>query len=123
MRMCEQPKQLNCWRRVLPHGSITGTSNVTTDVLPIGHASGDVVEDRGTNMKATFGGKSRTSLLVCLAGLLLFIAPKARADEGDPPSRVARISYLDGNVAFQPSGTGDWAAPAKNRPLTVAAKF
>jgi len=82
-----------------------------------------VVEDRGTNMKATFGGKSRTSLLVCLAGLLLFIAPKARADEGDPPSRVARISYLDGNVSFQPSGTEDWAAAAKNRPVTVGDKL
>src|SRR5258708_3721104 len=74
-------------------------------------------------MKATFGGKSRTSLLVCLAGLLLFIAPKARADEGDPPSRVARISYLDGNVSFQPSGTEDWAAAAKNRPVTVGDKL
>src|SRR5258708_9438780 len=74
-------------------------------------------------MKATFGGKSRRSLLVCLAGLLLFIAPKARADEGDPPSRVARISYLDGNVSFQPSGTEDWAAAAKNRPVTVGDKL
>jgi hypothetical protein len=74
-------------------------------------------------MKATFAGKSRASLLVCLAGLLLFIAPKARADEGDPPSRVARISYLDGNVSFQPSGTEDWAAAAKNRPVTVGDKL
>src|SRR6202047_5115188 len=74
-------------------------------------------------MKATFGGQNRASLLVCLAGLLLFIAPKSRADEGDPPSRVARISYLDGNVSFQPSGTEDWAAAAKNRPVTVGDKL
>jgi hypothetical protein len=74
-------------------------------------------------MKATFGGKSRASLLVGLAVLLLFVAPKARADEGDPPSRVARISYLDGNVSFQPSGTEDWAAAAKNRPVTVGDKL
>jgi len=74
-------------------------------------------------MKATFAGKSRTVLLMCLSGLLLLIAPKARADEPDPPSRVARISYLDGNVSFQPTGTEDWAAAAKNRPVTVGDKL
>src|SRR5260370_23070996 len=74
-------------------------------------------------MKATFAGKSTPFLLMCLAGLFLFIAPKARADENDPPSRVARISYLDGNVSFQPSGTEDWAAAAKNRPVTVGDKL
>jgi hypothetical protein len=62
-------------------------------------------------------------VLMCLAGLLLFVAPKARADQGDPPSRVARISYLDGNVSFQPTGTEDWAAAAKNRPVTVGDKL
>src|SRR3979490_3332801 len=74
-------------------------------------------------MKATFAGKSRAVLLICSAGLLLFVAPKAQADEGDPPSRVARISYLDGNVSFQPTGTEDWAAAAKNRPVTVGDKL
>src|SRR6266403_5238868 len=76
-----------------------------------------------TNMKATFAGKSRAVLLMCLSGLLFLIAPKARADEGDPPSRVGRISYLDGNVSFQPTGTEDWAAAAKNRPVTVGDKL
>src|SRR5216683_236393 len=74
-------------------------------------------------MKATFAGKSRAVLLMSLSGLLLLIAPKARADEGDPPSRVARISYLDGNVSFQPTGTEDWAAAAKNRPVTIGDKL
>src|SRR3981189_390215 len=76
-----------------------------------------------TNMKATFAGKSRGVLLMSLSGLFLLIAPKARADEGDPPSRVARISYLDGNVSFQPTGTEDWATAAKNRPVTVGDKL
>src|SRR5712692_1725173 len=81
-------------------------------------------EDQGKDiMKSTFTGKGRTYLLMLLAGLLLFIAPKARADQGDPPSRVARISYLDGNVSFQPSGTEDWAAAAKNRPVTIGDKL
>src|SRR5258708_36846265 len=33
------------------------------------------------------------------------------------------MSYLDGNVSFQPSGTEDWAAAAKNRPVTVGDKM
>src|SRR5260370_4151235 len=73
-------------------------------------------------MKANFAGKSRAFLLMCLAGLLVLVAPKARADEGARPSGVARISFLDGNVSFQPSGTEDWAAAAKNRPVTVGDK-
>ena len=74
-------------------------------------------------MKSTFAGKCRAILLTGLTGLLLFAAPKARGDEGDPPSRVARISVLDGNVSFQPSGTEDWAAAARNRPVTVGDKL
>jgi len=74
-------------------------------------------------MKSKFTGKSRTYLLMLVTGSLLFIAPRARADEGDPPSRVARISFLDGNVSFQPSGTEDWAAAAKNRPVTIGDKL
>ena len=75
-------------------------------------------------MKATFAGKSKAYGLMLLTGLLILVAPQARADEeGDPPSRVARISYLDGNVSFQPSGTEDWSAAAKNRPVTVGDKL
>jgi len=74
-------------------------------------------------MKATFAGKSRALLLMSLTALFLFVAPKASADEGDPPSRVARISLLDGSVSFQPTGTEDWAAAAKNRPMTVGDKL
>jgi hypothetical protein len=71
-------------------------------------------------------GKSRLSLLLCLAGVLSFVAPKAYADDGDqadPPSRVARISYTDGSVSLQPGGSGDWAEAAKNRPVTIGDKI
>src|ERR1700747_1801963 len=104
-------------------GSIRPSSNVRTDApnRPRPRTAGD----RGNKMKAIFAGRSRATVLMCLAGLLLFVAPKARAaeDQGDPPSRVARISYLDGNVSFQPTGTEDWAAAAKNRPVTVGDKL
>ena len=37
----------------------------------------------------------------------------------DPPSRVARLSYLSGSVSFQPGGVDDWAAASLNYPLTT----
>jgi hypothetical protein len=69
--------------------------------------------------------KTRKALLSILTGLLvLFVGvSSARADEGDPPSRAARISYLEGTVSFQPGGEGDWGTAAKNRPVTVGDKI
>jgi hypothetical protein len=76
-------------------------------------------------MKTMFSGIRKLRLLLCLPGLLCFlsITPTARAEEGDPPSRVARISFLDGTVSLQPGGTGDWGAAARNRPVTVGDKI
>lgn len=36
----------------------------------------------------------------------------------DPPSRVARIGYVEGDVTVAPAGTEDWAEAVLNRPLT-----
>jgi FecR protein len=101
-------------------------------------------------LKTTFSGKVALSLLLSLIGLLCFSAPKARAgqsdqsppsdqanqpnqadtadqpasnDANDPPTRVARISYLDGSVSLQPGGAGDWGSAARNRPMTVGDKI
>jgi hypothetical protein len=41
----------------------------------------------------------------------------------DPPSRVARLSFFDGTVSFQPGGQGDWGAATRNRPVTVGDKI
>src|SRR5437660_5186927 len=72
----------------------------------------------------TFTGKSRLGLVLCLASLLSIAAPKARADEEkDPPTRVARISYVDGSVSLQPGGEGDWGSAARNRPITIGDKL
>ena len=35
----------------------------------------------------------------------------------DPPGRVARLSYIDGTVSFDPAGTQDWVEAQPNRPL------
>jgi hypothetical protein len=36
----------------------------------------------------------------------------------DPPSRVARLNYTDGNVTMQPAGLQDWTPAEINRPFT-----
>lgn len=58
------------------------------------------------------------------AGLLLasFAAgalAQSAADASDPPSRVARLSYLSGDVGFLPAGARDWSDANVNRPLTT----
>lgn len=76
--------------------------------------------------KTSMYGKGRLGLLLCLSGLLCITAPRARADEGDqgdPPTRVARISSTDGSVSIQPGGQGDWGAASLNRPMTVGDKI
>jgi FecR protein len=62
-----------------------------------------------------------TAPLTVLLGFSLFLsaADKAAADADDPPSRVARMSYAEGSVSFQPAGTEDWVAAPLNRPLTT----
>src|ERR1051325_2297408 len=41
----------------------------------------------------------------------------------DPPTRVARLSYADGSVSFQPGGQGDWGNVTRNRPVSVGDKI
>jgi hypothetical protein len=37
----------------------------------------------------------------------------------DPPSRAARLSYINGTVSFQPGGVDDWVPAEPNRPMTT----
>ena len=62
--------------------------------------------------------------LFSLALLLAIAIPqRALADDDDPPGRVARLAYVQGNVSFQPAGTDDWVAAVVNRPLTTGDKL
>jgi uncharacterized protein DUF6600/FecR-like protein len=81
-------------------------------------------ENRGFVMMTTrFSRKSKLALWLCVAGLLILVAPQARADEEkDPPTRVARVSVVDGSVSLQPGGQGDWGSAARNRPMTIGDK-
>jgi len=65
---------------------------------------------------------SRWSLLGGAALLLLLTfagTSAAVADEGDPPTRVARLAYVEGTVSLQPGGTDEWVDAPLNRPLTT----
>ncbi|MBV8205990.1 MAG: hypothetical protein JO041_04295 [Acidobacteria bacterium] len=57
------------------------------------------------------------------SALLLLLVPVAatrlRADADDPPGRVARLSFLAGNVSFEPSGEAQWNQASLNYPLTT----
>src|SRR6266852_5681471 len=53
-----------------------------------------------------------------LALMLVVPATIIWADE-DPPSRVARLNFVEGSVSFQAAGNDDWSAATVNYPLTV----
>ncbi len=43
--------------------------------------------------------------------------------QDDPPSRVARLGYMQGSVSFQPAGEADWVQAVANRPMTTGDKL
>ena len=62
----------------------------------------------------------RRGLLLLLPFLLAgLFASIACAEEGDPPARVARMSFAQGKVSFQPSGETEWSEATVNRPVTT----
>ena len=66
--------------------------------------------------------KLASFLSIALAAAL-FAPQRAAADEDDPPSRVARLSYAQGSVSFNPGGTDDWVSAVVNRPITTGDKL
>jgi hypothetical protein len=61
----------------------------------------------------------RLAVLLGLLGVPL-LASQAVAQAPshyDPPARVARLSYLEGDVSFSPAGEPDWVQAGINRPL------
>lgn len=67
----------------------------------------------------------RWMCLLSMALLVAFLAPQRAAadDERDPSSRVARVSYANGPVSFEPAGTDDWVDAIVNRPVTTGDKL
>ncbi len=63
---------------------------------------------------------SRIAFGAGCAILLLIGCAYAAFAQADPPDRVARLNYVQGNVSFLPSGgdENDWVTATLNRPLT-----
>jgi hypothetical protein len=39
--------------------------------------------------------------------------------QDDPPSRVARLGYMEGSISLQPAGESEWVQAVANRPMTT----
>jgi len=59
------------------------------------------------------------ALTLFFAGLLVTLPRSAWAQDEDPPSRVARLNYIQGSVSYQVSGDQNWVQADPNRPLTT----
>ncbi len=70
-------------------------------------------------MSTRHSSNQRAGYAVALACVLGVFAASALAD---PPDRVARVSFLRGNVSFQAAGDDQWAQAALNRPLGTGDK-
>ncbi|HWU76540.1 MAG TPA: DUF6600 domain-containing protein [Rhodanobacter sp.] len=57
--------------------------------------------------------------LLCAGTGLARAQTTAGDDSADPPSRVARLSWLAGDIGFLPAGAKDWSDADINRPLTT----
>ena len=53
---------------------------------------------------------------VGLALCMFVVAAQPASAFDDPPMRVARLSYVAGQVSFQPGGETGWGWAAVNRP-------
>ena len=67
---------------------------------------------------------TRWRIAVLLGALLLGGSLGAAAqdaqypDTDDPPARVARLAYVEGDVSLQPANETEWTDAVPNRPLT-----
>jgi hypothetical protein len=63
---------------------------------------------------------------IVLSAIVLPTRAAAQDDQDqqdDPPSRVARLGYMEGSVSIQPAGETDWVGADPNRPLTTGDKL
>ena len=54
---------------------------------------------------------------IVAAGVGAVLLSAAAGALADPPSRIARLAYVDGSVSFAPAGENTWEYAAVNRPL------
>jgi hypothetical protein len=87
------------------------------------HAAGKQSKFRRKHMTMARKNAVKLASLFFVAIVLAGNVPGAKADDDDPPSRVARLAYAQGSVSFQPAGTDDWVTAGLNRPVTTGDKL
>ena len=92
--------------------------------LKCGRAVGSDAFQRMTSlMKKLAKNLPRILALFAMALMSTALLEKAvaqdQSEQDDPPSRVARLGYIQGSVSFQPAGESEWVEAAPNRPLTT----
>src|SRR5712692_1117815 len=61
---------------------------------------------------------TRSNQLIVLGSVTFLLLSTTNAwAQQDPPSRVGRLSYVQGQVSFEPAGVEQWAPAEVNRPL------
>src|ERR1700761_7713316 len=60
---------------------------------------------------------NKWSIVVASAALLTAFASPILAQEGDPPSRVARIGFEQGDVSLMTAGETEWTDAPGNYPM------
>jgi len=63
--------------------------------------------------------KTQAKFLAATFLFAVFLVTLAFGEEGDPPNRVARLSYMDGAVSFEPAGENNWSQATLNYPVTT----
>ncbi len=58
-------------------------------------------------------------LLACVAMAAAPLLAQGPPQGGDPPSRVARLNLMNGQVSFRPGSVEEWTAATLNYPLTT----
>lgn len=76
-----------------------------------------------TKLQKLFWGSAVLALALSTALLPLRSAAQDDNPQDDPPTRVARLGYMEGSVSFQPAGENDWVEAVPNRPMTTGDKL
>ena len=56
---------------------------------------------------------------LAIASFALMGASRSFADGDDPPSRVARLAHIEGQMSIQPSGVDQWSQASSNYPIAT----
>ncbi|MGH9353836.1 MAG: DUF6600 domain-containing protein [Terriglobia bacterium] len=63
--------------------------------------------------------RAAVMLMACLCGAQIITAQNDQNDQGNPPARVARVSYVTGKVSLQQAGVDQWSEASLNYPMTT----